>query len=159
MTFSINEGQSERNINMGSVAAAILELDVTSYNGSGSPTGEDVSPSSLDVSGDILFLDPVVDEKNLNAKWDKSAERLRLFYPSTSHSHTAFQSDGTDDTPGAHQGLQDGAGSGTGLQIGVDTSAQAGESVSTSTASAAAGDELANGDDGGLVQCLVIYRG
>lgn len=72
MTFSVNNRELE---NLGSVNAAVLEINVSSYDAT---NGEDVSASGLGIANDPILVLAIPDGNKWVPQWDKGTNALRF---------------------------------------------------------------------------------
>lgn len=109
MTYSINEGNTDRTRNFGGQGGALVEIDVTSY----AAGGEDVSDSALGLKRTPSHLHPTVDGDRFGAAWDRANDKLEItenkgatteFYPDA---NGASSSDQTSDSASAPAGEGD----------------------------------------------------
>lgn len=89
---------------------------------------------TVTADGAVSPGEPVVPAATTGRAVPEAAQDGSHVHAMGSHGHTALETDGTDAAPAAHQGVLAGdGGTDTTLVAGVDTSAQAAETVATST--------------------------
>lgn len=149
MTYTVTK---RRRLSLGTLNGELLTIDVTSYT----TAGEDLSASKLGTPKDPLIVLPVFTEFNLGARWDKTNNKLLLFYPLAQHAHDLLVTGGQ--AAGAALQIEpDSAAAVLGKQAATNRTLAAGTPIQNKTA--AAGGQLATADDGGTIDLLVLYEG
>lgn len=163
MGFSIDNREHD---NLGSVNVTFLEISNSGgYNGTGT-TGEDMSASALEIPADPIHLQATPDSKNIQGRWDKSNNRLKMFYPTGAHSHKAFTVNASESGSDKTTFVSITEGDGTDQSnIAVSDSGSESSDIDITTDSVGGdstdgpGAELSDSDDIGTWHLMVVYHG